>query len=513
VGGDDTTLSEEEVDTMVANNGYAAQTDLDLLANNLNVVSGNLEAALNTLEGVQSELSTLDATTGSNSANIDALQSLVTGIQADISTLQSNVGALAPIAISGSFTSLVDVPLGLADGDDDVVAGLSCAAGQVPKWDGAAWSCADDVGGAVGTSEPAPCDTTTVGEMYFDQVGNALRLCDGTDYRKIKLCTEVCPPASAVVCGLPIEDDCGSACGGLGAGLNSSQCASASTKACGEAITDACDNTCVEAGTGLNLDQCDTATVACGAQMVDVCGNLCGLTGQQCAGNALCIAEECSFGISCKEILDLGGSTGDGDYTIDTDGTGPATPIPVSCDMTTDGGGWTRIDIDYLRLNASLTTQCNVSESHGFVNGNSIFYGYPNTDDHEAWIDFDLHIDYTQIRGTVLFYASSGSVGGWTQSGAHPDNNNYGIQSDTSYSTLNVTGTGGNKSWHRWGKPGQVFHAYNQLGWEAEWNDIKTLTFGTISTVGGGVLRFSTFSESGAPGDERWAFTPTVWIR
>lgn len=44
---------------------------------------------------------------------------------------------------------------------------------------------------------------------------------------------------------------------------------------------------------------------------------------------------------SCKDILDSGASIGSGIYTIDPGNIG--TPIPVVCDMTTDGGGWTRV--------------------------------------------------------------------------------------------------------------------------------------------------------------------------
>jgi len=45
-------------------------------------------------------------------------------------------------------------------------------------------------------------------------------------------------------------------------------------------------------------------------------------------------------GASCLQILNDGGSTGDGTYWIDPDGTGA---FQVDCDMTTDGGGWTGI--------------------------------------------------------------------------------------------------------------------------------------------------------------------------
>ena len=46
---------------------------------------------------------------------------------------------------------------------------------------------------------------------------------------------------------------------------------------------------------------------------------------------------------SCKAILDAGQSTGSGTYTIDPDGSGGMAPINCYCDMSTSGGGWTRL--------------------------------------------------------------------------------------------------------------------------------------------------------------------------
>jgi len=46
---------------------------------------------------------------------------------------------------------------------------------------------------------------------------------------------------------------------------------------------------------------------------------------------------------SCLEILQTGASTGNGVYTIDPDGTGGNDPYQAYCDMTYDGGGWTKV--------------------------------------------------------------------------------------------------------------------------------------------------------------------------
>jgi len=48
-----------------------------------------------------------------------------------------------------------------------------------------------------------------------------------------------------------------------------------------------------------------------------------------------------SCAVSCNDLKTSTPALTDGVYTIDPDGPGPGSPVQASCDMTTDGGGWT----------------------------------------------------------------------------------------------------------------------------------------------------------------------------
>jgi hypothetical protein len=316
VGSDvvDTTLSEETVDSMTANNGYAAQTSLDALQ----IEVATTQTAITELQG---NLATLSTSSESNSTEITTLQGLISNLQSTLNSAQTEITALQEalnleesarstadtdlqtqinttqnelVVLDGSLSPIAKdgLPSDLADGDDDTLNALSCSDGQVAQKLGDSWACADQTSAKVGTAEPAPCDEAAKGSMYLDEATQTLRICDGTAYRKIKICDEICPDAATVLCNLPVEDSCGSACGGLGTALNPSLCPDTSTAQCGAPLVDECGNTCTTTGSATNSDQCATleSTTLCGIPITDNCGNACGTTGSFCTDTSLTCA-------------------------------------------------------------------------------------------------------------------------------------------------------------------------------------------------------------------------------
>ncbi len=92
------------------------------------------------------------------------------------------------------------------------------------------------------------------------------------------------------------------------------------------------------------------ATVGAGATVES--GSAVGRGGEVCSGETLPTGTDvasdatypdvgCGPQISCKAIKTNSPSATTGTYTIDPDGVGGIAAVDVTCDMTTDGGGWT----------------------------------------------------------------------------------------------------------------------------------------------------------------------------
>ncbi|MEC7985948.1 MAG: LamG-like jellyroll fold domain-containing protein, partial [Myxococcota bacterium] len=123
-------------------------------------------------------------------------------------------------------------------------------------------------------------------------------------------------------------------------------------------------------------------------------------------------------GIDCEQILDDGYSNGDGTYWIDPLGSGA---FEVHCDMTTDGGGWTRVvQGDYATDNcpngwtrsSGLTTVCTreTSSSNDLIRSTAIdVFG----------------ITYDEVRGYLEGY-QFGSNDGFGDNPPNDINDTYG---------------------------------------------------------------------------------------
>ncbi|MBM74853.1 MAG: hypothetical protein CMK59_05595, partial [Proteobacteria bacterium] len=108
---------------------------------------------------------------------------------------------------------------------------------------------------------------------------------------------------------------------------------------------------------------------------------------------ALGQAEVCAA-VSCQSILDLDNDAQDGLYWLDSDGDGDVSNAwEAYCDMTTDGGGWTKME----------------SALWPFFFGNSDWtsYGFASDDNYSA---FDRLYDF-QVEGMYTFrYEVGGSI-------------------------------------------------------------------------------------------------------
>jgi hypothetical protein len=136
---------------------------------------------------------------------------------------------------------------------------------------------------------------------------------------------------------------------------------------CETNVNDCAPNPCLNGGTC--TDGVNSFTCACAAGYT---GTTCQTNVNECAGNPCLNGGTCTDGVnsftcacaagyvsatcasratSCSAIKTATPGAADGDYMIDPDGAGALPPITVTCDMTTDGGGYT-----YYAINAGIPT-------------------------------------------------------------------------------------------------------------------------------------------------------------
>lgn len=280
--------------------------------------------------------------------------------------------------------------------------GKACAAGEVC----AAGDCALVCSGGT-TLCGTDCVDTTLDPAHC---GGCDMPCDPGEVCANSMCTSVCPA--------PLTD-----CNGVCVDTTSS-----------DAHCGMCDDPCA-AGHVCKNSMCE---LSCQQGLVDcngVCTNTtfdphnCAMCGHQCQADEACYNSVCvpilPSATSCLAILNSGGSVGDGLYTIDPDGPGGVAPFMVYCDMTAQGGGWTRC-LDF------------VNTANEDINNNTWLDTCVDWT-MASWTGTDLMVRLKGTDETSLYTATGTRQFPWTYdhvTGTSPNDMQYDITTHTQLVTL-----------------------------------------------------------------------------
>lgn len=187
-------------------------------------------------------------------------------------------------------------------------------------------------------------------------------------------------------------------------------------------------------------DKCVENGVSDGTETGVDCGGSCEgcAPGKSCNSGNDCITGVCENGQcgaplkSCADILAVNPEAKDGQYLLDYDGSGTAAPLARHCDMSTDGGGWTRVayedfESETTAWNKNSITSCGIFGE--ILGGYNVLAGEANTKLYDmqglahtrARIELDfIQIDtwdnesaYVRVDGNEVWVdAFSGAVGG-----------------------------------------------------------------------------------------------------
>jgi len=213
-------------------------------------------------------------------------------------------------------------------------------------------------GGVQVGNTDAPCDAAHAGTLVFDASSKSLRVCDGTNWLRLRACDPACPAASTVECGDAVSSDCGDDCGVIGTATDALDClTNVASTGCGSAVQDSCGNGCGLTGSAPDPAACPAVSdIACGQAIQDACGNSCTGIGTAC-GQGSCLSGAC-----CGDGSSTGSEECDDGNQDDGDGCSSTcqdeTPPTSTFDTFNYNGmtGWP-LDLDAGGFCGSVTSQ------------------------------------------------------------------------------------------------------------------------------------------------------------